>query len=480
LPEASAGGPAVNGLSRETGDIQNDKDKAVIKNKEIIHLEHSRVKLSVTIGKEDAAQEYNKILGDYSKKIQLPGFRRGKVPAPVLERKFGDSIKAETMEKIIESSLKTVFEEIEEKPLAYAVPELQEGCTLTPDQDFSFTVTYDIYPKIELGPYTGLALEKPSIRITEDDLKRELDVLVEQNSFLVEKSGAAEKEDMATVNYWEIDEAGTEIPHTRKTDRPSIVGAGKDIYGIDCELAGMQKGETKTFTKTFPADYPDRDLAGKTKKLGIELTGLREKKKPELDDELAQDISDSYKTLEDLKTDINKRLRETSEKRVSAIMIDTLMNQIVENSRIDLPESMVRMDLERHWQQFSGQFGSSSEKMKRFFEAQGKSKDSVLEEWRPKAEVNLKTQLCIQKMIENEKITASDEEMDTFFEEQAPKTSMKGTELKDYYTNNGLLETARHDIQQKKLFDQILAGSTFTEGKEISFSDALKGSQQYE
>ena len=198
----------------------------MIKNKEITRLEHSRVKLSLTIDKESAEKEYADILADYAKKAQMPGFRKGKVPPSVLERKFGDSIKAEAVEKIIEESLKTVFEEIEEKPLSFEAPELQEEYKLSFDEDFSFAVAYDIYPTVDLGPYTGLTVEKPRVKITEDDEKRELDALVEQNSFIVEKEGVAEKDNRVTVDCWELDEAGGEVPNSRKPDMSLTVGGG--------------------------------------------------------------------------------------------------------------------------------------------------------------------------------------------------------------------------------------------------------------
>ncbi|MDR1626762.1 MAG: trigger factor [Spirochaetia bacterium] len=449
----------------------------MIKNKEITHLEHSRVKLTLTIEKEAAAEEYSKLLSDYSKKIQLPGFRKGKVPVAVLERKYGDSLKAEVVQKIIEDSLKTVFQDIEEKPLPYMVPELQEDYKLGLDQDFCFTVAYDIFPTVELGPYTGLTVEKPSVKITGDDQKRELEVLVEQNSFIVEKDGAAEKDNTATLAYWELDEAGAEIPNTRKKDIPLVVGAGNDIYGLDLELDGMKKGETKTITKTFPEDHGNKDLAGKTKKIALELTGLREKKRPELNDELAQDISDSYNTLEDLKADIDKRLQDVAAARTRAMTVEALMNQVVQNSTMDLPESMVRAELERLWRQFAGRHRLREEELERVLASQGTPKDSLFEEWRPRAETSLKMQLCINKMIENEKIEVSDEAMDDFFREQIKGSSVSFDDMKDYYTKNNLIDTARHDAQEKKLFDQLLEQNTFTAGREMSFTDAVGGGQ---
>jgi trigger factor len=431
----------------------------------------------LTIDRETAQKEYESLLKNYSQKMQLPGFRKGKVPPAVLERKFGDSLKAEAAEKHNEDSLKTVFEEIEEKPITFEAPELQEDYKLTFDQDFSFAVAYDTFPKIEVGPYTGLNIEKPAVKIAEEDEKRELDALVEQNSFIVEKDGQAEKENTATVSYWEADEAGAEIPNTKKTDIPLIVGSGYDIYGIDAELEGMKKGETKAVTKTYPGDYKEKDLAGTAKKFVIELTGLREKKKPEIDDELAKDISDSYKTLDDLKKDIRKRLEDSAANRTRALTVDALMDQVVEKSSIDLPESMIRAEQNRLWRQFAGQLRVREEQIEQLLALQNKSKDALFEEWRPRSEKSLKIQLCMQKMIEAEKIEVSDEELDAFFKEQSEGATMSFEELKDYYTTNNLIDMARHDVQEKKLFDQILEKNTVTAGKEISFTEAMGGNQ---
>ena len=465
--------------SQETSPyLGKDKEEAVIKNKEIVHLEHSRVKLSLTIDKESVQKEYAALLADYSKQAHIAGFRKGRVPAAVLERKFGESIKAEASEKIIESSLKTAFDEIEEKPLHYETPKLEGDFELSFDKDFFFAVSYDIFPKVDMGPYTGLTLEKPLIKITEEDEKRELDVLVEQNAFVVEKDGAAEKTNTATVDFWELDEAGKEIPNSRKQDMTLTVGGEIDIYGLDVEVAGMKKSDKKEVTKTYPEDFREKTIAGTTKKFVVELKGLREKKLPELNDELAQDISDSYKTLDDLRKDLKRRLEESAANRVRTLTIDALMEKIAEKTTVDLPESMIQAEQERRWQQFIGQFRLSEEHMERLLAAQKKTKDSITSEWRQKSELNLKFQICIQKMIEAEKIEVSDDELGAYFTEQAVGSSMSAEDMKEYYTKNNLLDMARHDLREKKLFDSILEKNTITEGKEISFIDAMRGGGQ--
>lgn len=440
----------------------------MIKSKEISHLDNSQVKLSITINKEDAEKEYRGILSEYAKKAQIDGFRKGKVPPAVLERKFGEGIRAEASQKLIEDSLKSIFEEIEEKPLPYSMPDLQDDFELAFDKDFSFTVTYDIFPKIELGPYTELTVEEPAVKITAEDEKRELDALVEQNSFVVEKDGAAAKEDTATVNYWELDEAGAEIPQTRSQDFVFAIGSGRNPYGFDDDIVGMKKGEQRRLKK---------EREGTEKTVVVELTGLKEKKRPEVNDELAQDISDKYKTLADLKKDIKKRLEETAGSRVRSLTVEALMDQVAEKSRVDLPVSMVGAELDHMWHQFVSQFRMKEENVAELLRIQGRTKEALFDEWKPNAEKSLKIRLLIEKMIETEKIEVADEELDAHLKEQAEGSSMAFEDIKEYYTRNDILDVVRHDVQEKKLFDLVLGKNTLKKGKKMNFVDAIGGNR---
>ena len=449
----------------------------MIANKEIQHLDKSQVKLSITVKKDDAEKEYRKLLAEYSQKAQIDGFRRGKVPATVLERKFGEGIKAEVGQKLIEESLKEAFEEIEEKPLPYAHPELQEDFELSFDKDFSFSVTYDIYPKIEIGPYTGLTVEQPEVEITAEDEKRELDALVEQNSFVVEKDGAAAKDDSATLTYWEQDEQGAEVPNTKRQDFAFVIGSGYNLYKFDDDVIGMKKGEKKTVKKDYPADFEAKELAGTSRTLVLELTALKEKKRPELNDELAQDISDKYKTLEDLTQDIRKRLDETASNRKRALTIEALMEQVAEKSTMTIPESMVLAELDHSWHHFVSQFRMKPDQVEKLLHLQGRTREALFQEWRPNAEKSLKVRLLIEKMIEIEKIEAKEEEIDELLKTQGEGSSMSFDELKDYYTKNNLLDMVGHDVKEKKLFDEVLTKNTLTQGKKMNFMDAMQGNR---
>ncbi|MDR2588975.1 MAG: trigger factor [Spirochaetales bacterium] len=443
----------------------------MIKNREISHLEHSRVRLSVTITKEAAAGEYSGLVAEYSKKVIMDGFRRGKVPAAVLERKFGTELRAETMENLIEKSLKSIFEEIEERPIMYSSPELEkDDYRLSFEEDFSFAVSYDIFPKIELGPYTGLSVAEPEIVISPEDEAHELEALVEQNSFIVEKDGEAAIGDTLTATCWEMDEAGGEVPLSRRQDFTFTLGSEDNLYAFDDSVVGMKKGEKREFTKEYPADYKFEAFAGKSKRLSFELTGLREKKRPEVNDELAQDISDEYKSLDDLTKDIRRRLEEAAAARKRQLTIEAFMGLVAEKSVIDLPESMIRAEEENLWQRFLSQVRVSEARLEEILELENSSRAALMEKWRPDAEKSLKFQLLIGELIKAEKVEASAEEVDANLSERAKSLRMDFDELKTYYTKNNMLDSVRHDIQEKKLFDELLGKNTLTKGESISYA----------
>jgi trigger factor len=142
----------------------------MIASKEVTAKDNSSVELTVTIKKDSIKEAYTKLLNDYSKKIQIKGFRKGKAPAHILEQKYGEGIKEEAAMNIVEESLKVVFDEIDEKPLPYSVPALQEGSELVNfDEDYRYTVVYDVFPTIKLGTYKDIKIESPDAKVLKKD-----------------------------------------------------------------------------------------------------------------------------------------------------------------------------------------------------------------------------------------------------------------------------------------------------------------------
>ncbi len=450
----------------------------MIKSKNVERKENSRVKLTVTVPQDEVKDSYQDLLKEYSKSVQIKGFRKGKVPANVLERKFGDSIKLEATQNVMESSLKEVFDEIEEKPLPYSIPDLEDELDMDLEKDFTFSVSYDVYPEIKLGDYKQIEIEVPEVSITKEDEERELKALQEQNAMVVEKKeGSVEKDNIVTVNFWEADENGEEVPDTKREDFVFTVGSGYNLYKIDDEIIGMKQDEKKTIEKEFPEDYEHQELAGTKKKIVCEVTAIKERKLPEIDDELAQDISDEYETLADLKKDIRKRLEDSAEARLRELKTTKFLEQLAGISEYELPESMLKAELNAYWQNFVSRFQTDEEQISRMLQSQGNSREKLEEEWKPNAKISLTHRLLTHELLEKEKIEISDEERDAHLSEQAESSSMNVEDVKNYYKNNNMMEYLNNDLKQRKLFDNLLENIKTQKGKKVKFLDLLQGNQ---
>jgi len=435
--------------------------------KELKPRDNSSVELTVTISKDATKKEYNKLVTDYAKKVQLKGFRKGKVPSAVLEKKFGDSIKEEAGMNMIEESLKLALEDIEKKPLPYSIPELQEKKEkINFDSDYTYSVVYDIFPEIKIGSYTELETEIPDAKVLKKDEDRELEKLRDQNSVVVEKeAGSVAKEDIVTINYVELDSDGNEIEGTAREDYVFTVGTGYNIYKLDDDIIGMKKDDEKIL---------DKEIDDKKVKVKVKVTTIKEKQLPELDDELAQDISDKYKTMKDLRDDIKKSLREELDNKIKEIKTEKLLSKIAETAEIPLPESMIKAELENSWHNFIAQSQMQEDQLLQILAMQGKNKENMMNEWREGAKKNLRFQLIMNKIIEKEKIDASEKEIDDEIKHQAESSGQKYEDFKDLIKKNSYTDHIAADVKNKKLVDFLLKKNTFTKGNKVSFIDLIQ------
>ncbi|MFO7731172.1 MAG: trigger factor [Spirochaetia bacterium] len=449
----------------------------MVTQKDVQKLEHASVKLTITVDGAEAQKKYDELLKKYAKTAHIKGFRKGKVPPKILEQKYGEGIKEEATIEILDEGLKEAIEDVEQKPLPYAQPRLddEEGLNLNLGEDFTFSVIYDVYPDIEVGEYKGLEIEVPDVKVLKKDEKRELENIQEQNSMVAEKQGGAvEKDDIVTIDYVELDEEGNEKPDTSRSDFVFTVGTGYNIFKIDDDIIGMQKDEEKVIEKEFPEDFEHEEYAGKKVRLKVKVKTIKQKDVPALDDELAQDVSDKYETLDDLKKDVRAQLEESLNQKLRETKIEKLFDQIIENSKIDPPESMIQAELDNSWQRFIQQSRIGEEQVLQILQMQGKTKEDMMAEWRPNAERSLKFQLLVEKIRETEGIEATDEEAYEELKQQAEQAGHDYEEVKQQYEQNNLMDYVKTDVQNRKLFDFLLEQSKLKKGKKMDYLDFVQ------
>ena len=441
--------------------------------KELTRLEKSNVKLSVTIPKEDVRGQYNDMLREYSKNMQIPGFRKGKVPQEVLERKFAEALKHDAMGRIMESALQEIFKEENlprnERPLPYSTPELQGEPNFDLEQDLQFSVIYDVLPDVKVGQWKGLNVEYPYAEIGDDDINRELDEIRERNAIVMDRDeeAAAQNGDVVTIDYQIYEENGEAHADMQRKDFAFTLGSGTNVYKFDEDIIGMKKGETKEFDKTFADDPIIQSAAGKTRKVQITLSSLKEKKLPDLDDDLAQDVDEKFNTLDDLKNSIREKLNKNLDWRLREKKINELLKKIMENTPVVIPESLIKVEVEGRWRRLASYYNTSAETL---MQVMGGGERE--QEWREAAEKALHSRIIIETLLEEQKIEVTDEDVEGEFQRMADENGVEIDEVKKHYNEQAVLNL-KEDIREQKINKILLEENHFKPGKKENYLDFM-------
>ena len=444
--------------------------------KEFTSLEKSAVKLTVTIGKKEVEDAYKSTLSKYVKSAQIPGFRKGHVPASVLERKYGESIKADTISELIDESFKQIFdEETDNKPLPYAQPVMENAPDMDITKDLTYTVTYDVFPKVSVKDFSGISYKEPQVTISDADIQDELKNMQERNAMVVEKKdGTVAKDDIVTINYCELDDKGNKIEGTDREDFVFTVGSGENIYKIDDEIIGMKKDETKSITKKYKKDDPDEELAGKTKNISVTIKAVKIRDLPALDDDFAQDCNEKYKTLADLKADIKRNMETAVSRRIKELKNNDILSQLIEKNKFDIPASMLDMELKGRWDMMAQQFQTTPEQLDKMIAASGQTKEAMLKEWTGDSEKMLKSRIIVDSLIRDRNISVTPEEVEAQYAVIAEQGGMSVEEVKKHYEDPRSKEYLIDDTKENKLFEQIYSEIKISKGEKKTFKELFE------
>ncbi|MDD5834140.1 MAG: trigger factor [Spirochaetales bacterium] len=447
--------------------------------KEITKLEHSAAKLTVTVAKEDVANGYKTTLGKYVKQVQIPGFRKGHVPASVLERKYGEQIKMEAAGDLIDSVLNEIFQdekELSNRPLPYAQPKMDEMPAFDTAKEFTFTVTYDVFPSVEVKDFNGISVKEPQVSVGDAEVEEELKGIQERNAAVIDKKEdeKAEKDNIVTIDIEEIGEDGKAVEGTKREGFTFTLGTAENVYKIDDDIIGMKANETKEITKKYAKTDADKNLAGTTKKYSVTVKQIKVRKLPALDDDLAQDVSDKYKTLADLKADILKNLNIAKDRKIKEIKVNSLLEQLIEKNPIEIPASMLQAELNGRWGQMAQQFQTTPEDLERMVVASGQKKEDMLAQWTGDAEKMLKSRIIVDSLLKSKNISVTPEEVEEAYQKLADSNGVSVEDVKKHYADPRAKEWFIDDVKEQKLYDDIFAQIKVAKGDKTSFADLFK------
>jgi trigger factor len=437
--------------------------------REITHLDNSAVKVTFTYNSEDLNGKYNEVVRDIVKDLQIKGFRKGKAPITVVERKLGKALQDDALNMIIGNTVNEALKSEDfpgdAAPLPYIEPEVEGEPKLDLSGGLTFSVKYDVFPVVNVQKWEGFEIEVETAEVTDADVEREVEEIRERNAIVIDKDDGspAVKGDVVTVNFSELSEDGGEIEASKREDFTFTLGSGHNIYKFDDEIEGMKKGDTRDIKKIYPEDLDDAELAGKTKNIRVTLTALKRKELPG-DDELAQDVDETFETIADLKQSLRKRLVDMLEARLMQIKIEKLLNILVEQNPVEIPESMIAVELSATVRQRFGK-GVSAEFIKKMVEMSGS------EELKQSTAKKIKTALILERLENELKVEVSDEDMEDLYAEVANERAQTVEKVKELDADNRIHDYIFNDIKRKKTLSLIVEKNTIKTGEKVSFLD---------
>lgn len=371
-------------------------------------LENSRVELTVEIDAEALEKAIDEGYHKTSKKISIPGFRKGKAPRQIIELNYGPDIFLEdAIDLLLPEAYRFALEETKINPVDQPdvdIEQVERGVGIT----FLFEV--DVYPELELGNYKGLRAEKQVVSVTDQDVLAILTQQQERNAELVVADRQVVQEgDFAIIDFIGFVD-GKPFSGGAGEDHNLEIGSGQFIPGFEEQLIGAQVGETKEVQVTFPEEYHADNLAGQDATFNVTIKELKVKELPELDDEFAKDISE-HETLDELKAEIRKNLEDDMTRRTTSELENTLLELIAAESKVEIPQSMIEHQAEHLLDQYFENMQYQGINEETYYQITGQTREAVVKEFEPSAKQQILHDLIIDQVAEIEGIEATEEEV---------------------------------------------------------------------
>ena len=406
-------------------------------------------KLHIQVLPDAIAKEMTKAVADVSKKAKIPGFRPGKAPKAVVERHYQAEIESEVMNRLISDSYLQAVRENNLSPVE--MPNITNISPLQKDAPLNFTAMVEVRPQFTLGTYEGIEITEPPVTVTDEEVAQTIDRLREMYAQLEVVEGKPLDTTHTAIIDFEGFRDGKSIEGAKAEDHTLTLGSGSLIPGFEEQIVGMQKGDTREISVNFPADYNNKDLAGKDAKFSVTLKEVKQKVLPELNDEFAKDLGD-HKNVDELKARIREDIGVRKKNELSTGQREELMGKLVEAHAFEVPEGMVEREL------MSMARSQATRMARQGMDLQNFDIAAFRERNRDLAVKRVKGILLMEAIADKEKIEISDDEVSTALAAAARSTGQKLDAVRKYYENQeGGLDSLRTTLLQEKTLAHLLS-----------------------
>ncbi|NQD65089.1 trigger factor [Bacillus haikouensis] len=388
------------------------------------------------------------------KQVNVPGFRKGKMPRGMFEKRFGvESLYQDALDVILPEAYAKAIEETGIDPIdrpEIDVEQMEKG------KELIFTAKVQVKPEVKLGDYKGLEVEKMETEVTAEDVEAELTSLQEKQAELVVKEeGQAEDGDTVTMDFEGFVD-GEAFEGGQAENYSLELGSGQFIPGFEEQLVGAATGEEKDVEVNFPDEYHAAELAGKPATFKVKIHEIKTKELPALDDEFAKDADEEVETLAELKEKIEKRLQEAKKTEAETAVRETLVEKASENAEVEIPEVMVNSEVDRMMQEFEQRLQMQGMNLELYFQFSGQSEEDLKGQMKEDAGKRVRTNLTLEAIAAAENLEVTDEEAEEEVNKMAEQYNMSADNIKQAL---GGLDTLKADLKVRKALEFLVDNS---------------------
>lgn len=410
--------------------------------------------LTIEVEAEKVNSALDKAFNKVKKQVNVPGFRKGKIPRPIFEQRFGvEALYQDALDILLPEAYANAVEESGIEPVdrpEIDIEQMEKGANLI------FTAKVTVKPEVKLGEYKGIEVEELDTTVTDEDVEKELKSLQEKHAeLIVVEDGQVEEGDTAVIDFEGFVD-GEAFEGGKGENYPLVIGSGQFIPGFEEQLIGLKAGEEKDVEVTFPEEYHAKELAGKAATFKTKVHDIKRKQLPELDDEFAKDVDEEVETLDELKAKLKEKLTKDKEHEAEHHRRDTVVEKAAENATINIPEVMITNEVEQMLREFEQRLQMQGMNLELYYQFAGTDEEGMREQFKADAEKRVRINLTLEAIAKAENIEVTDEDVDAEFEKMAELYNRPVEEIKQIFAAQAGSETIKADLKIQKAVDFLV------------------------
>ena len=405
--------------------------------------EHSVAEIKISLTKEELAPIKSKIVTELSKVVEIPGFRKGNAPLDKVEVAFKDRVVDGVVREILKEKFDKIVEEEKIKPVSSiynVVTKMEDG--------FEMDFKVDLYPEVTLGEYKGLTAERETFEMSDEILNKEIDNLLSSKAKLEDTTEGykAEMGDVVDLAFEGFVD-GVAFEGGKSNSYQLKLGTKSFIDSFEEQLVGYTTGQEGEVNVTFPAEYHVKELAGKPAVFKVKINSIKKFAKPELNDELAKEVG--FESVVDLKTKITENIKNREEARIKNMFIGKLLQQVVANSKMEIPSSMVVREIENRMADMEQQLAMQGMNLEQYFKMTGMTREMMFNQIAPMAHNKVQIDLILAEIAKLEKVEISNEELEKKMEDVANMYRMTKEQLRQELIKAGNFDNFKASLENE-------------------------------